>query len=38
MTLIIAFLLMAQVGAHWLWYPVVFVVWLVHLSETRSRS
>lgn len=32
MTLIIAYMLMAHVGAEWIWYPVVFGVWLGHLS------
>jgi hypothetical protein len=32
MTLIIAFVLMAHVEAHWIWYPVVFMIWLLHLA------
>ena len=31
MTLIIAYLLMSQANVHWIWYPVVFVVWIFHL-------
>lgn len=38
MTLIIAFLLMAHVDAHWVWYPVVFVVWLVHVLTVHAAK
>lgn len=32
MTLIIAYLLMSMIEAHWVWYPVVFVVWLCRVT------
>ena len=32
MTLLIAYLLMAQAEAHPAWYPVVFVLWLLHIA------
>jgi hypothetical protein len=38
MTLIIAYILMAHVGAHWLWYPVVFIAWLVHIGVMSPPS
>lgn len=43
MTLIIAYLLMAIVNAHWIWYPIVFVIWLIHVfagyfTVTEKRS
>lgn len=31
MTLLIAFMLMAQVGADWTAYPAVFLIWCCHL-------
>lgn len=37
MTLIIAFILMAHVGAFWLWYPVVFVAWLCHVVWVAAK-
>lgn len=31
MTLLIAFMVMAHIGAHWTAYPAVFLIWCFHL-------
>ncbi len=37
MTLLIAYMLMAQVDVHWITYPFVFALWLVHLGFMKSK-
>ncbi len=37
MTLIIAYILMTMVNAHWIWYPIVFIVWCIHCGFAFVR-
>lgn len=38
MTLIIAFILMSMINAHWIFYPLVLVVWFFHVIGRVSTK
>lgn len=38
MTLIMLFILMGMVNAHWIWYPIVFIIWCIRLSVKMTSG